>query len=85
MPESDTLHAIVLVHGACRHSGCWTPTVAALAERAPDIRVVAVDLPGHGRSSVALAGVTVAGCVDKDRASIEAGSPSTMWCWSATH
>jgi pimeloyl-ACP methyl ester carboxylesterase len=72
MPESDALPAIVLVHGACSHSGCWTPTVAALAERAPDIRVVAVDLPGRGRSSVPLAGVTVAGCVDEVVRQIEA-------------
>jgi pimeloyl-ACP methyl ester carboxylesterase len=57
--------AIVLVHGACSHSGCWAPTVAALAAGAPNVPVLAVDLPGRGRSPVPLAGVTVGGCVDE--------------------
>jgi pimeloyl-ACP methyl ester carboxylesterase len=57
--------AIVLVHGACSDSGCWAPTVAAIAARAPDVHVVAVDLPGRGQSPVPLAGVTVSACVDE--------------------
>jgi pimeloyl-ACP methyl ester carboxylesterase len=62
---------IVLVHGACSHSGCWAPTVAAIAARAPDVAVVAVDLPGRGRSRVPLAGVTVEACVDEAVRQIE--------------
>jgi len=57
--------AIVLVHGACSHSGCWAPTVAALSARAPDVPVLAADLPGRGRAAAPLAGVTISGCVDE--------------------
>jgi pimeloyl-ACP methyl ester carboxylesterase len=64
--------AIVLVHGACSHSGCWTPTIAALAARAPNVRVLAVDLPGRGRAAVPLAGVTLGRCVDEVVRQIEA-------------
>jgi pimeloyl-ACP methyl ester carboxylesterase len=56
---------IVLVHGACSDSRCWAPTVAALAARAPDVPVLAVDLPGRGRSRVPLAGVTLRACVEE--------------------
>ena len=64
MPPFD-LPGIVLVHGACSDSRCWAPTVAALAARAPDVPVVAVDLPGRGRSRVPLAEATVRSCVDE--------------------
>jgi pimeloyl-ACP methyl ester carboxylesterase len=63
--EPSAPPAIVLVHGACSHSGCWTPTVAALAARAPSVQVLATDLPGRGRATVPLAGVTLRGCVDE--------------------
>lgn len=39
---------IVLVHGGLHTGACWDPTVAALFERAPNVPVLAVDLPGHG-------------------------------------
>lgn len=38
---------IVLLHGVCHRAHAWDPVVPYLAER---FRVVAVDLPGHGRS-----------------------------------
>lgn len=57
--------AIVLVHGACSHSGCWKPTVAALATRAPNVQVLASDLPGRGRAAAPLAGLTLGGCADE--------------------
>lgn len=63
MDSSRWPSAIVLVHGACHHSGCWAPTVAVLASRAPDVAILAVDLPGRGNSPVALAGLTLDGCV----------------------
>jgi len=59
------MSGIVLLHGACHHSGCWEPTVAAIALRAPDVPVLAVDLPGRGSSVVPLAGLTVDRCVDE--------------------
>lgn len=57
--------AVVLVHGACSDSRCWEPTVAAIARRAPDVPVLAVDLPGRGRSLVPLAEATIGRCVDE--------------------
>jgi|SRR5690625_1860303 len=38
---------IILIHGVCHRAHAWDPVVPLLAER---YRVVAVDLPGHGRS-----------------------------------
>ena len=57
--------AVVLVHGACSDSRCWQPTVAAIGRRAPDVPVLAVDLPGRGRSPVPLAEATVGRCVEE--------------------
>ena len=56
---------VVLIHGACHHSGCWAPTVAALARRTPEMPVLAVDLPGRGSSPVQLVGATIGGCVEE--------------------
>ena len=57
--------ALVLVHGACHDSRCWAPTVSAITRRRPDVSVLAVDLPGRGRSPVPLTGIDVAVCVDE--------------------
>ena len=41
------LPALVLVHGA-QHAGyCWEPTVDEIRRRAPEVTVLAVDLPGR--------------------------------------
>lgn len=40
--------AVCLVHGSGGHTGAWRPQIDGLADVA---RVVALDLPGHGRSS----------------------------------
>ena len=53
----------VLVHGAGHHSGCWEPTITAIHRRAPECPVLAVDLPGRGRSRVPLVGATVDSCI----------------------
>jgi len=55
---------LVLVHGGAHDSRCWQPTVDALAEIAPDVRVIAVDLPGRGRCAIPLEEMTIATCVD---------------------
>ena len=39
---------VVLIHGVCHRTHAWDPVVPMLAER---FRVVAVDLPGHGKSA----------------------------------
>ena len=50
--ERDTpgmaLPDLVLVHGGAHAADCWDLTVAELARQAPELRVLAVDLPGRG-------------------------------------
>ncbi|MET8067394.1 alpha/beta fold hydrolase, partial [Micromonospora sp. NPDC005313] len=46
--------ALVLLHGIGHHCGAWRPVLDRLAE-AHD--VIAVDLPGFGRSPVPAAGL----------------------------
>ena len=55
---------LVLIHGAAHSAACWDPTVADLASRAPDLRVLPVDLPGHGAAPGDLRTLTVGQCVD---------------------
>ena len=38
---------LVLVHGGAHAADCWDLTVAELARQAPELRVLAVDLPGR--------------------------------------
>jgi pimeloyl-ACP methyl ester carboxylesterase len=64
--------ALVLVHGGQHAADCWEPTVAELRRRAPDVPVLAVDLPGRGSSPADLATVTVADWVDSVVRRIEA-------------
>ena len=64
--------AVVLIHGAAHTSACWQPTVAELARSAPDLRVLAVDLPGRGDTPEDLRQVTVGRCVARVVERIEA-------------
>jgi pimeloyl-ACP methyl ester carboxylesterase len=43
--------AVVLLHGLPTSSWLWRNVIPALAERAPDSRIIAPDLPGYGRSA----------------------------------
>lgn len=45
-----TLPALVLVHGNGHASDCWELTVNEIRRLEPDLKVLAVDLPGAGRS-----------------------------------
>jgi Alpha/beta hydrolase family len=38
---------LVLVHGGAHAADCWDLTVAELAIQAPELRTLAVDLPGR--------------------------------------
>jgi pimeloyl-ACP methyl ester carboxylesterase len=54
--------ALVLVHGASGASDGWDPTVEALRRQAPDLRVLAVDLPGRRDNPGDLGTLTIAAC-----------------------
>ena len=63
---------LVLVHGG-EHSGdCWDLVVAELHCRAPELRVLAVDLPGRGAKPGDLATATIAEWVDSVVADVDA-------------
>jgi pimeloyl-ACP methyl ester carboxylesterase len=59
-----TLPDLVLVHGGAHAADCWDLTIAELACQEPELRVLAVDLPGRGRNPADLATVTLADWVD---------------------
>ena len=58
-----TTKGLVLVHGGSHAGDCWDPTVSALAEYAPDLPVLAVDLPGRRGQPGDLATLTIDQCV----------------------
>lgn len=63
--------ALVLVHGGEHSADCWDLTVAELCRQAPELQVLAVDLPGHGATPGDLTTVTIADCVRSAVAQIE--------------
>lgn len=67
-----TLPALVLIHGGEHSADGWDLTVDELHRQAPELRVLAVDLPGHGTIPGDLATVTIADGVRSAVAQIEA-------------
>jgi pimeloyl-ACP methyl ester carboxylesterase len=67
MPLPD----LILVHGGEHAADCWDLTVAELRKLEPDLRVLAVDLPGRGRKPGNLATATISEWVDSVVADIE--------------
>jgi pimeloyl-ACP methyl ester carboxylesterase len=63
--------ALVLVHGGEHSADCWDLTVDELRRQAPELRVLAVDMPGHGATPGDLTTVTIADCVRSAVAQIE--------------
>lgn len=62
---------LVLVHGGAHAADCWDATVAELARQAPELRVLAVDLPGRGGRPADLTAVTIADWVNSAVADID--------------
>ncbi len=62
---------LVLVHGGAHAADCWELTVAELARRETELRVLAVDLPGRGNRPADLTTVTIAGWVNSAVADID--------------
>jgi pimeloyl-ACP methyl ester carboxylesterase len=54
--------ALVLVHGGHHDARCWELTVEELRRTAPDVRALAVDLPGRGGRPGNLMEYSVEGC-----------------------
>ena len=66
-----TLPALVLVHGGEHAGDCWDLVVDELHRRAPELRVLAVDLPGRGRTPGDLKTATIGEWVDSVVADVE--------------
>jgi pimeloyl-ACP methyl ester carboxylesterase len=66
-----SLPDLVLVHGGEHAGDCWDLVVAELRRQAPELRTLAVDLPGRGRTPGDLATATTGEWVDSVVAEIE--------------
>ena len=66
------LPGLVLVHGGAHAADCWDLTVAELAGQAPELRVLAIDLPGRAGKPADLATVRIVDWVNSAVADIEA-------------
>ena len=62
---------LVLVHGGAHAADCWELTIAELAVVAPELRILAVDLPGRGGKPADLTTVTISDWVNSVVADIE--------------
>lgn len=60
MPDSPTY---VFVHGGQHTGACWQPTIDAMVSVDPDVRTLAVDLPGRRSEPGDLTTLTIAQCV----------------------
>ncbi|MGA7055110.1 MAG: alpha/beta fold hydrolase [Mycobacterium sp.] len=65
------LPGLVLIHGGAHAADCWEPTIAALARQAPELRVLAVDLPGRSAKPADLASVHIADFVNSVVADVD--------------
>lgn len=65
------LPGLVLVHGGAHSADCWDLTVSELRCREPELKVLAVNLPGHGDTPGDLRTITTADRVDSVVADID--------------
>jgi pimeloyl-ACP methyl ester carboxylesterase len=65
------LPALVLVHGAVHAGDCWDLTIGEIHRLAPELTVLAVDLPGRRGKPGDLSTLTIADCVDSVVSDIE--------------
>ncbi|MGB8403200.1 MAG: alpha/beta fold hydrolase [Mycobacterium sp.] len=63
---------LVLIHGGGHAADCWDPTVAELRCQRPELRVLAIDLPGRRGKRGDLCTASIAGWVDSVVADVEA-------------
>jgi pimeloyl-ACP methyl ester carboxylesterase len=72
------LPALVLVHGAQHASDCWDFTVESIHRQAPDVSVLAVDLPGRRGKPGELIGASIGNWVQSVVTDIEAAGIDTL-------
>ena len=65
------LPGLVLIHGGAHAADCWEPTVAELARLAPELRVLAVDLPGRTAKPADLAAIQISDFVNSVVADVD--------------
>jgi len=65
------LPGLVLIHGGAHAADCWDPTVVELARQAPELRVLAVDLPGRATKPADLTNVGIADFVNSVVADVD--------------
>jgi pimeloyl-ACP methyl ester carboxylesterase len=70
--------ALVLVHGGEHSADCWDLTVEELRRQAPELPVLAVDMPGHGTTPGDLTTVGIADCVRSAVEQVEAAGLGEM-------
>ena len=76
-----TLPALVLVHGGAHAADCWDLTVDEIHRQAPELSVLAVDLPGRAGKPGELAALSIGDCVESVVADIEdAGLRDVVIC-----
>jgi pimeloyl-ACP methyl ester carboxylesterase len=68
---AKSLPDLVLVHGGEHAGDCWDLVVAELRRQEPELRTLAVDLPGRGRTPGDLATATIGDWVDSVVADVE--------------
>jgi pimeloyl-ACP methyl ester carboxylesterase len=66
------LPGLVLIHGGAHAADCWELAVAELAGQAPELRVLAVDLPGRAGKPADLATVAISDWVNSAVADVDA-------------
>ena len=76
------LPGLVLVHGGAHAADCWELTVAELSRQAPELEVLAVDLPGRAGKPADLTTVRIADWVNSVVADIEDPDSETLWLWA---
>jgi pimeloyl-ACP methyl ester carboxylesterase len=62
---------LVLIHGGAHAADSWDLVVDELTRRAPELRVLAVDLPGRGSRPARSAPVRIADWVDSVVSDVE--------------
>lgn len=71
---TDTLPALILIHGAMHAADCWDLLTAELANVAPALRVLAVDLPGRRSKSSDLRSARISASAESVVADVDAAA-----------